>query len=180
VSAIFQESLADWPSVLTWSWLWLRVEESRICCGGVFEYLHSSPLSRRRPRKWKSGIWGSKIYSRVPRDSYTRMTALARASSKCKRQTRPLVRDSVPQQQTCNSLKVIKIWSSVSNGRLTSRQTGRLPVGRNITLILTLALTLTLTLTLRGESLFNQPIWNLQSAACNLQIFNWYSSVYLV
>jgi hypothetical protein len=42
-------------------------------------------------------IWESKIWSRVPRDSDPRMTALARASSSCKRQTRPLIRESTPQ-----------------------------------------------------------------------------------
>jgi hypothetical protein len=40
-----------------------------------------------------------------------RMTALARASTNCKRQTRPLVRESASHQQTRNCLKVIKIWS---------------------------------------------------------------------
>jgi hypothetical protein len=44
-------------------------------------------------------------------DSDRRMTALARASSNCKRQTRPLVRKSAPHQQTRNSPTVIKIWS---------------------------------------------------------------------
>jgi hypothetical protein len=38
-------------------------------------------------------------------------TALARISSNCKRQTRPLVRESAPHQQTSNCLTVIKIWS---------------------------------------------------------------------
>jgi hypothetical protein len=39
------------------------------------------------------------------------MTALTRASSSCKRQTRPLVRESAPHQQTRNCQTVIKIWS---------------------------------------------------------------------
>jgi hypothetical protein len=47
------------------------------------------------------------------------MTALARASSNCKRQTRPLIREGAP------------------NGCFVPRQTGRLTVGRNITLTLT-------------------------------------------
>jgi hypothetical protein len=38
-------------------------------------------------------------------------TALARASNNCKRQTRPLVRESVPYQQTRTCLTVRKIWS---------------------------------------------------------------------
>jgi hypothetical protein len=53
----------------------------------------------------------SKIWSRVLRNSYPRMTALARTSSNCKRQTRSLVRESAPHQQTSNCLRVIKIWS---------------------------------------------------------------------
>jgi hypothetical protein len=36
--------------------------------------------------------------------------ALARARGNCKRQTRPLVRESAPYQQTSNCLTVIKIW----------------------------------------------------------------------
>jgi hypothetical protein len=51
----------------------------------------------------------SKIWSRVPWDSNPRITALARASSNSKQQTRPLVRESAPHQQTRNCLTVIKI-----------------------------------------------------------------------
>jgi hypothetical protein len=50
-----------------------------IPCGGGVEYLHRSPASRRRRRKRKSGTWDSKIWSRVPRDLGTKMTALVRA-----------------------------------------------------------------------------------------------------
>jgi hypothetical protein len=79
-------------------------QTDRLPCGGGFEYLHRGPASRRRRRKEKSRIWDSKIWSRVPRDSDPRMTALARTSSNCKWQTRPLVRESVPHQQTRNCL----------------------------------------------------------------------------
>jgi hypothetical protein len=44
-------------------------------------------------------------------DSDPKMTALARASSNCKRQTRPLIREGAPNQQTRNYQTVIKIWS---------------------------------------------------------------------
>jgi hypothetical protein len=71
-------------------------------CGGGFEYLHRDPSSRRRRRKGKSRIWDSKIWSRVPRDSDPKMTALARSSSNCKGQTRPLVRKGAKNQQTRN------------------------------------------------------------------------------
>jgi hypothetical protein len=40
-----------------------------------------------------------------------KMTALARASSNCNRQTRPLVREGAPNQQTRNCQTVIQIWS---------------------------------------------------------------------
>jgi hypothetical protein len=40
-----------------------------------------------------------------------KITALVRARSNCKRQTRPLVRESVSHQQTSNCLTIIKIWS---------------------------------------------------------------------
>jgi hypothetical protein len=76
----------------------------------------------KRRRKGKSQIWGSKIWPRVLRDSDPKMTALARTSSNCKRQARPLVRESAPNQQTRNCF--------------VPRQTDRLTVGRNITLTL--------------------------------------------
>jgi hypothetical protein len=83
----------------------------RIPCGGGVEYLHRNPASRRRRRKRKFRIWDSKICSRVPRDSDPRMTALYRARSNCKPQTRPLVREGAPNQQTRNCQTIIKIWS---------------------------------------------------------------------
>jgi hypothetical protein len=89
---------------------WVRDSCYRPCGGGV-EYLRPKPASRRKWRKGKSQIWDSKIWSQVPRDSDHRMTALARTSSYCKRQTRPLVRESAPHQQTRNCLTVMKIWS---------------------------------------------------------------------
>jgi hypothetical protein len=82
-----------------------------IPCGGGVEYLHRNSASRRRRRKGKSQIWDSKVWSRVPRGSDRRMTALARSSSSSKRQTRPLVRESAARQQTRNCLTVISIWS---------------------------------------------------------------------
>jgi hypothetical protein len=107
-----------------------------IPCGGGVGYVHRSPASRRRQRKGKSRIWDSKSWSRVPRDSDPRVTALARASSNCKRQTRSLVRERerAPYQQTRNCLTVIKIWSLTPDGCFIRRQTGRLTVGRNIRL----------------------------------------------
>jgi hypothetical protein len=74
------------------------------------------------------------MWSRVPRYSDPRITALAKTNSNCKRQTSPLVRDSAPHQQTRKCLTVIKIWSWVPDGCFIPRQTGRLTVGRNIRL----------------------------------------------
>jgi hypothetical protein len=59
-------------------------------------------------RLGESRIWDSKIWSRVPRDSDPGMTALARTTSNCKRQTRSIVRESAPHQQTRNCLTVRK------------------------------------------------------------------------
>jgi hypothetical protein len=61
----------------------------RTPCGAGVEYLYRNPVSRRRRRKGKSR--NSQVWPGVPRDSDMRMTALARASSNCKLQTRPLV-----------------------------------------------------------------------------------------
>jgi hypothetical protein len=58
-------------------------------------------------------------------------------------QTRLLVREGAPHQQTRNCLKHNqgengKNWSRVPDGCLTPRRTGRLTVGRNVALTLTL------------------------------------------
>jgi hypothetical protein len=62
-----------------------------------------------------AGIKGGQLRSRVKRvlrDSDPKMTALARASSNCKqRQTRPLVREVAPTQQTRKCQTIIEIWS---------------------------------------------------------------------
>jgi hypothetical protein len=79
--------------------------------GGGVEYLHRDPASRRRRRKGKSRIWDSKMWPRVLWDSDQKMTALARTSRNCKRQTRSLVREGAPNQQTRNCQTIIKIWS---------------------------------------------------------------------
>jgi hypothetical protein len=98
---------------IRFAWLLLRessVSDELIPCRGGFEYLHRSLASHRRQRKGKSRIWGSKIWSWVPRDLDPKMAVLARASSNCKRQTLSLVRESAPHQQTHKCLTVIKIW----------------------------------------------------------------------
>jgi hypothetical protein len=67
-------------------------------------------------RLGESRIWDSKIWSWVPRDSDPRMTVLARTSSGYKRQTRPLIREGPPHQQTRNCRRVTRIWSWALNG----------------------------------------------------------------
>jgi hypothetical protein len=67
-------------------------------CGGGVEYIHRDPETRRRRPKGKSRIRDSKIWPRVLRDWDPKMIALERASSNCKRQTRPLVREDAPNQ----------------------------------------------------------------------------------
>jgi hypothetical protein len=74
------------------------------------EYFHRDPASRRRRRKGKSRIWDSKIWSRVPRDSDPRKTALARRSSMYKRQTHPLVREGASRKQDRNCQTVMSPW----------------------------------------------------------------------
>jgi hypothetical protein len=105
-----------------------------IPCGGEVEYLHRSPASRKRRRKGKSEIWDSKMWSRSPRDSDPRMTVPASTPSNSKGQACPLVRKSVPHQETRNCLKVINIWPKAPDGCFIPRNTGRLAVGRNIRL----------------------------------------------
>jgi hypothetical protein len=99
-------------------------------CGGGVEYLHSDPASRRRRRKGKSQIWDSKIWSRDSWGSDPRKTALAKASSIYKRQTRPLLREGAPQNQVCTCQTVITVWSWAPDG---ARHQDWLTVSRNVT-----------------------------------------------
>jgi hypothetical protein len=59
----------------------------------------------------KRSLESETVLVRVPRNSDPRINMLARASSNCKWQIRPLVRESAPHQQTRNYVTVIKIWS---------------------------------------------------------------------
>jgi hypothetical protein len=135
--------LTDWLTVSrNVTLIWLELREFNPCGGGV-KYLHRDPARRRRRRKGKSQIPDSKIWSRVPRDSNPRKTALARASSKYTRQTRSLVREGAPQTRDLNCQTVINIWSWAPDGAghqdwltdwLTDRLTDWLTVSRNVTL----------------------------------------------
>jgi hypothetical protein len=89
-----------------------RYESVMNPCGGGVEYLHRYPASRRRRRKEKSQNRDSKMWSRVPRDSDPRKTALARASSIYKGQTRPLVREGAQKKKDRNCQTVINMWAS--------------------------------------------------------------------
>jgi hypothetical protein len=95
-----------------------------------------------RRRKWKSPIWDSKIWSRVPRDSDPRETALARASVMYKRHTHPLVREGAPQQQDRNCQAVKRVSGHEPQMGLDTKTywlTDWLTVSRNVTLTSTLS-----------------------------------------
>jgi hypothetical protein len=77
------------------------------------------------------------VWSWVLPYSDPRMTTMARFSSRCKLQTRPLVREDVSHQHTRIFLRVIKIWSWAPGGCPTPRQTCLLTVNHNIILTLT-------------------------------------------
>jgi hypothetical protein len=79
--------------------------------------------------------WNSKIGSRVIRDLNPRVTVLARSRNNftSKLQTRLLVREGAPHQETSNCQSEKTIWPWVSDGSPTPRQNGRQAVGRNIT-----------------------------------------------
>jgi hypothetical protein len=79
-------------------------------------YLHRGPASRRRRRKGKSQIWNSKIRSRDPMYLDPTKSALARASSIYKRQTRPVAREGTSQKQDRNCQIVINIWTWAPDG----------------------------------------------------------------
>jgi hypothetical protein len=70
-----------------------------------------------------------------------RLTVLARSSSKCKRHTRPLVRQNASYQRTSNCQTIINIWSHAPDVCFIPGQTGRLTVGRNMRLRLRLSAT---------------------------------------
>jgi hypothetical protein len=81
------------------------------------------PVVTGTPCSWLSRLgefrtYDSEVWSWVPRGSDPRMPALARTSRNYKRQTRPLVREGAPFQQTHNCLTVTKIWSWPPDGVL--------------------------------------------------------------
>jgi hypothetical protein len=91
------------------NWYWYLVPYP---CGGGVQYLHRDPASRRRRRKGKSQSETVKYGLKSQGNSDPRKTALARASSTYKRQTRPLVGEGAPQEQdrnrhTCNKDLVV-------------------------------------------------------------------------
>jgi hypothetical protein len=88
-----------------------REERIHLPCAGGVEYFHCSPASRRRRRKGKPLFSDNKKWSRVPRDSDPRMTALARASSNIN--DRPVLSSERAHHinKTATVLTVIKIWS---------------------------------------------------------------------
>jgi hypothetical protein len=104
MGALLQDGLADWTVGRNIT-LTLTLADW-YPCGGAFEYLHRDPASRRRRRKGKSQIWDSKIWSRDSNDSDSRKTTLVKASSICKRHTRPLVREGAPEKQDHNCQNV--------------------------------------------------------------------------
>jgi hypothetical protein len=88
---------------------------------------------------------GNKLCSRVQWDSDLRKDALAMPGKNWKVQTRPLVREGAPRQETRNCKKNLRMGkrSRVPGGCLIPRRTGRQTVRRNVTLTLTLLESLT-------------------------------------
>jgi hypothetical protein len=120
---------------------WIGAEE--LGCHYVLPGYHSSKLRVKFIIIYKlawfhqsvdpsSVIYG--LCSKYVRASITTvsMTALAKTCSNCKRQTRPLLREGAPHQQTRNCLTVTKIWPWAPDGGFTTRQTGRLTIVSNI------------------------------------------------
>jgi hypothetical protein len=85
------------------------VEQRGYATFNRIKYLVMSPRRGSTPRQTDWLTVSRKVtltlteWSRVPRDSNPRKTALARASSIYERQTRPLVRKGAPQKQDRNS-----------------------------------------------------------------------------
>jgi hypothetical protein len=77
--------------------LWTWEHNRAILFGGIY-------IRRPSPQRWGSGIWEINIWSRVQRNSDLRITALSKASNNCKTETRPLVKEGIPHQQTRNRL----------------------------------------------------------------------------
>jgi hypothetical protein len=85
--------------------------QMRYPCGGGFEYLHRDPASRRRRRKGKSQIWGSKI-CHESQGSPTRERLRWRGPAAYTKD-RPVLSSerALQKNQTVNCQRVINIWS---------------------------------------------------------------------
>jgi hypothetical protein len=97
-------------------------EEKRTQCLGIW-FGHPVPGGYKYGdlalQVGETRVCDSKIWSWDPQDSGPKMIALVKASSNCKRHTRPFVRECAPHQQPRNCLTVMKIWSWVPDGSLT-------------------------------------------------------------
>jgi hypothetical protein len=66
-----------------------------LCCPPIALSFQGLTMGTWPSRLGESRIWASKIWSRVPRSPDLRTTVLARASSNCKQQLHPLIREDV-------------------------------------------------------------------------------------
>jgi hypothetical protein len=88
------------------------------------------PCESWEATKGKSRTRDDGVWSRVPRNSDTRSTALARAGNGCGRRTRPLVGGGRPASASPR-LSVYQWWKSEC---FVPGRTGRLTIGRNMRL----------------------------------------------
>jgi hypothetical protein len=87
----------------------------------------------RMPTRKVVNVWVDDMYVLLILTAVN-MTELARTSSSCKRQTRPLVREGASHEQTRSCLTVKRNLVLSPTCGLTRRQTGRLTVGLTLTL----------------------------------------------
>jgi hypothetical protein len=112
------------PSAWEYNWTYLFMRD-------ISKGIWSSRLARSR-------IWDRKIWSLLSWSLDPRISALARANSKCKLQIHPLAREGVPHQQTRSCLTLLRIWPCAPDGCLRRRSTDWLTVGRKMIWSLTL------------------------------------------
>jgi hypothetical protein len=111
-------------------------EKEKTSHGGGVEYLHCGSASRRRLRKGSLKSETIKYGRKSLGIQNRELLRWIRSSSNSKRQTRLLVGERAPHQQTINRLTVIKISSSPPLKFFIQWQVVRLTVDRKVRLIL--------------------------------------------
>jgi hypothetical protein len=174
-----QDILIDWPSIVTWLWLWHWLDfgldhpipegyiyrDLFLQVGGGLEYIHRSPVSRKRRRKgnpvpesmgdpvpgWYKyenlALQIEGVSDETVKYGYGFWATRTIEWLHCKLQTRPVVREGAPQKQD-HKFQTATFWQEVISGRKSHK-------GAQYQDILTVNCKVTSTLNVNGSTILH-------------------------